>query len=70
MKKLFYIFVLFIICSCSQQKYVSENIHLKLMLKYDSLYIEKKITIDEMNSLKKGEGELYYLYKQDKIFKK
>ena len=56
MKKLFFIFILFIICSCSQQKYISENIHLKLLLKYDSLYIEKKITFDEMNSLKKGEG--------------
>ena len=68
MKKILTILVSMVFVSCvSQKKYYQvkkENHHLKILSKYDSLYIANKITKDELNSLKAGEKILYKYFRK------
>jgi len=70
MKKLSLIILILFCFSCSVQKYKSENIYLKLQLRYDSLYFENKIDLINLQEIKSGSHQTYYLFKQNKVFKK
>ena len=68
MKKILTILVLMVFVSCvSQKKYYQvkkENHHLKILQRYDSLYIANAISKDELKCLREGENELYKYFRK------